>query len=149
MEQIKAFIEKVKSDNALMAKLDALSAKNASTDDVIKLAAECGFTFSKEDYEQSKNCGENCTRCGELSVEDLDTVSGGNSQNRYDPNVCPNLTRTRYECVGFMSWCYCDHYRMEYVKSIGGLGRNVHQHICGMGAFNYEGLNNGEPYNNE
>jgi predicted ribosomally synthesized peptide with nif11-like leader len=106
MEQIKLFIEKAKSDSALMAKLDALGAKNAGVGEFVALAAEHGFAISAGEYEEAVKCGGNCSRCGELNEQELDTVSGGGSQhgdptqNRYDPNVCvPSLGRTRYECV--------------------------------------------------
>ena len=81
---------------------------------------------------------------GELNEEDLDTVSGGWTQNRYDPAACkPDLGRTRYECLGFL--CWCDHLRVENdVGTIGG-GTKLSRYICDMGAFNYIGGNAGQP----
>ena len=65
MEQIKLFIEKAKTENELMAKLDALGAKGAGADEVVVLAAEYGFTVTKEDMEAARR--QNCPHRGELS----------------------------------------------------------------------------------
>ena len=54
MEQIKLFIKKANADSDLMAKLDALGAKNAGADKIIALAAEYGFTFTAQEYEEAK-----------------------------------------------------------------------------------------------
>ena len=147
MEQIKAFIEKAKTDSELMAKLDALGRKGAEgVDEVVSLAAKYGFSVTKEDMEAARR--GNCPHHGELSEEDLDVVSGGSdkllTQNRYDPNVCPNLTRTRYECVGFMRILYCDHYKYSDAGKTHS-GWAIFSHACAMGAFNYEGYEFGEP----
>jgi len=145
MEQIKAFIEKANTDSELMAKLDALGAKNADAENVIALAAEYGFTFSKEDYEKMSGCGRKCARCGELSEEELGAVSGGWDGNRYDPNVCkPSLGRTRYECVGLLKLAWCDHYHMELCYPEPDPNKRVYAHSCAKGAFNYVGFLNGE-----
>ena len=65
MNQMTAFIEKAKSNGELMAKLDALGKNNAGTDEVISLAAEHGFTVTKEDVEEARR--KNCPHHGELS----------------------------------------------------------------------------------
>ena len=141
MEQIKAFIEKANTDSELMAKLDALGAKNADAENVIALAAEYGFTFTEQEYEQAKTQAR--AKTGELSEEDLDAVSGGTlfTRNRYDRNRCkPTLTRYISECINVFFWC--DHYRREYNVCC----QNGHRHICVMGAFNYIGNTHGEPH---
>ena len=78
-----------------------------------------------------------------LDEEKLEDVSGGYSQNRYDPNVCPTLNRTRYECVGFFSSNWCDHYRQVFLRVIEGTPGistiDIYHHKCAMGAFDYEG----------
>ena len=152
MEQIKLFIEKAKTDSELMAKLDALGAKNAGVGEFVALAAEHGFAISAGEYEEAVKCGGNCSRCWELNEQELDTVSGGGSQhgdptqNRYDPNVCvPSLGRTRYECVGFMNLTWCDHYYTEKVAGSTTDFYTIFSHKCAKGAFNYIGYSDGNP----
>jgi hypothetical protein len=84
----------------------------------------------------------------ELSEKDLDAVAGGWSQNRYDPNVCKaSLGRTRYECVGYLSSCWCDHYSMDGLsKRCPYTNAPIFRHKCAMGAFDYEGYVEGYPY---
>jgi len=140
MEQIKLFIEKAKSDSKLMTKLDALGKSGAGAEEVIALAAEYGFTVTVQEYEQAAKCGGNCVHCGELSEADLDAVSGGVgaiTQNRYDPNVCPNLSRTRYECVGFWSLVWCDHLRHTKTEKRDYRDIVMYRYECAMGAFDY------------
>ena len=153
MEQLKAFIEKAKTDSALLAKLNALGAKNAEAGEIIALAAEHGFAITAGEYAEAVKCGGNCARCGELNEQELDAVAGGGgsrhgdaTQNRYDPNICtPSLGRTRYECVGFMNFIWCDHYYLEQIEySASGLDP-VYSHKCAKGAFNYIGYRYGDP----
>ena len=145
MEQIKAFIEKAKSDSTLMAKLDALGKSGIGSDEVIALAAEYGFTFTVQEYEEAMKYGGNCAKCGELSEADLDAVSGGclfGTQNRYDPDKCTGtLGRTKYECVGFLNMSWCDHFKMDLLTQ----GSNIFQFDCAMGAFSYKGHSGGAP----
>ena len=134
MSQMTAFIEQAKSDGELMAKLDALGVRNAGPDEVIALAAEYGFTVTKEDVEAARR--RNCPHHGELNEEDLDAVSGGATENRYDANVCHGLTEARYECVGFLQWCWCDHYReTELARTEDEV---MYAIKCAMGCFSYE-----------
>ena len=148
MNQITAFIEKAKSDGKLMAKLDKLGEKGAKDEDIISLAVEYGFTITKEEIEAMKN--QSCSSCKncEIGEEDLENVAGGSkkeTQNRYDPNVCPNLTRTRYECVGLLNIVWCDHYRRTRYNSKFDLPSTIYIHECAMGAFSYKGFDNGNP----
>ena len=69
-----------------------------------------------------------------LNEEELDTVSGGATQNRYDPKRCSQITETAYECVGFLGATHCDHYRYEKRHSEGIIH---YSHKCVMGRFNY------------
>ena len=145
MEQIKAFIEKAKVDKELMTKLDALGKKGADAEEVIALAGEYGFTVTKEDVEAARR--QNCPHQVELSEEDLAAISGGATQNRYDAKVCHSLTEARYECVGFLERCWCDHYR----RTETGKDNNYyyHEHSCAMGCFKYKTQkhrNLGAPY---
>jgi hypothetical protein len=113
MEQIKAFIEKAKSDSELMAK--------QPQKEVLQM-------------DENKKLGE----------EQLREVSGGATQNRHDPKSCVNLTRTKYECVGLLAICWCDHYRRTDTGAKKGRVF-LYRHDCAMGAFSYEGDVNGTP----
>jgi len=148
MEQVKAFIEKAKTDSELMAKLDALGRKGAeAVDEVIALAAEYGFTVTKEDAEAAR-C-ETCPRHhhGELSEYDLAGVSGGGwTSNRYDPAKCPSVTRTNFDCIRiaiFTMWC--DHLRRVEVGREESTRELLYQFECVMGSFKYIGYASGEP----
>jgi len=120
MEQIKLFIEKANTDSELLSKLDALGAKNAGADEVIALAAEYGFTFTAQEYEQAKARAH--AKTGELSEEDLDAVSGGINLgitlNRYNLNgECKNRTIPDDNCYGYTGAIRCDHFRDGTIKS--------------------------------
>ena len=60
-EQLKAFLEKVKSDTSLQEKLKAAS----DADAVVEIAKDAGFKISAEDY------------ASELSDEELEGAAGG------------------------------------------------------------------------
>jgi len=142
MNQIKALIEKAQSDKDLMAKLDALGEKDAGADEVISLAKEYGFTVTTDEIEKMNTGGE---ELGELTEDELEAVAGGWSENRYD-STCKNMTRTKYNCVGFLAQCWCDHYRRERLP--GPIeGMNVRfWHSCEMEAYKgYRGNNIGDP----
>ena len=58
----------------------------------------------------------------EINEAELEQVSGGWSENRYDPNICGKLTSPRGECRNVMltkdialydRWC--DHFRVSGV----------------------------------
>ena len=63
-EQLKAFLEKVKSDTSLQEKLKAAS----DADTVISIAKEAGFSISTDDLKKAQS---------ELSEEELEGVAGG------------------------------------------------------------------------
>ena len=86
--------------------------------------------------EQKEHVSATARKSSELAVEDLDVVSGGATQNRWNPEVCNNYSRTHYNCVGFLAGCWCDHY--ERAKVIVTKGRERYYHECRMGRFNYE-----------
>ena len=63
-EQLKAFLEKVKSDTSLQEKLKAA----ADTDAVLAIAKEAGFSVSVDDLKMAQS---------EISEEELEDVAGG------------------------------------------------------------------------
>ena len=63
-EQLKAFLEKVKSDTSLQEKLKAA----ADSDAVLAIAKEAGFMISADDLKNAPS---------ELSEEELEGVAGG------------------------------------------------------------------------
>ena len=82
VEQVKAFFDKVKSDESLAQKLkDAQAAYKGDTSDkdaavaavVIPVAAQAGFTFTVDDFKAFVDNSE-----GEASENELDAVAGGN-----------------------------------------------------------------------
>lgn len=78
VDQVKAFFQKVKEDEALGKKLsDAQAAYKGDKDGVvaaviIPVAAEAGFKFTTEDVKAAFPTGE-----GEASEDELDAVAGG------------------------------------------------------------------------
>ena len=133
MDQFQAFIEKAKNDSGLMAKLDELGANDAKTDEIIKIAAEYGFTLTAADVDELRNTVK---KGAELSEEELNGVSGGLpasglTENRYDTTECAKIKEVQYRCVGFLAQFNCDHYRKHELKD----GRFIQ--ICDMGCFYY------------
>ena len=142
MDQLKAFLEKVKSDENLMAKFDELGEK-VKEDEVITLASEYGFTVTKEDIENAKN---RTSTSGELKEEELEEVAGGAaSKNRFFHNRCMNHGRTMLECVGILDLLWCDHYSRIHT-GYNGISVKLFDHKCAMGAFDYVGYENGNPF---
>ena len=81
VKQVKAFFDKVKSDEALAQKLkDAQDAFNGDTSDkdadiaavVIPVAKSAGFNFTVEDFNAAFDNSE-----GEASDDELDAIAGG------------------------------------------------------------------------
>jgi len=142
MEQLKLFLEKAKTDSELAAKLDALGVKKAGDDEIIALAAEYGFTFTKEDIEQMKS--EEPKHCGscELREEELDNVAGGGGgHDRFNDEICRQYKKVHYYCVGFLSAHWCKYYtRIEEHSSSSG---KIYRHKCEKSYFDYRGLSNG------
>ena len=129
---MQAFIEKAKSDSSLLAKLNELDAEG-----IVALAAEHGYNITVEDYREAA-AKSNPHRRGELAEEELDSVAGGGAtQNRWDPEICNKYTTVHYNCVGFLTQCWCDHYKRTW------LGNSKHHHACNMGRFDYGGFLDG------
>ena len=66
-EQLKAFLDKVKSDTSLQEKLKAA----ASPEAIIEIAKEAGFSITAEDIQSMQS------EPVELSDEELEGASGG------------------------------------------------------------------------
>ena len=64
-EQLKAFLEKVKTDTSLQEKLKA-----ADDDAVVSIAKEAGFSISADDLKNAQS---------EISKEGLEGVAGGSA----------------------------------------------------------------------
>ena len=144
MNQMQAFIEKARHDKELMAKLDALGASGAGADKIIALAAEYGFTITAEDCRQAAEMA-GARKSGELNEEDLEAAAGGGTQNRWNPEVCNNYSRTHYNCVGFLTWSWCDHYRRKELPPERYKPSDYYQHTCVMGRYDYKGDSLGDP----
>ena len=85
-EQLKAFLEKVKSDTSLQEKLKAAG----DADAVVSLAKEEGFSISADDLKNAQS---------ELSEEELESVAGGNTAVNYTCTGYRNCrTRTLAPC---------------------------------------------------
>ena len=74
-EQLKAFLEKVKSDTELQDKLKAA----ASTEAALQIAKEAGFAITAEDIQSVQS------QSVELSDEELEGASGGFFRTMVDP----------------------------------------------------------------
>ena len=91
LEQLKAFLAKVKGDTSLQQKLKAA----ADVDAVVAIAKEEGFMFSAVDLTKVQS---------ELSEKELEGVSGGGIKiwsQRGDGWGCPPMTfRVAGGCLG-------------------------------------------------
>ena len=66
-EQLKAFLEKVKSDTELQEKLKAAASPEAG----LKIAKEAGFSITSEDIQSMQSA------TGKVSDEELEGAAGG------------------------------------------------------------------------
>ena len=66
-EQLKAFLEKVKSDTELQEKLKSVTSAEAA----IEIAKEAGFSITSEDIQTMQSA------TGEVSDEELESAAGG------------------------------------------------------------------------
>ena len=92
IEQVKAFMEEVKTNSSLQEKLEALQ-----TDDIdnaitqgLQIAKEAGFVFSKEDF---LTFNAQTSKDTELADSELEQVSGGGTYTGYTNNGA-------YKCTG-------------------------------------------------
>ena len=93
MEQIKLFLEKAQSDSDLAAKLEEMRVNDAGVEEFITLAAEYGFTITKEELEQPPKVS------GEISEELLEDIAGGRTNGSncwFKPHGTEN--NDRYSC---------------------------------------------------
>ena len=70
-EQLKAFLEKVKSDTSLQEKLNGA----ADADAALQIAKEAGFSITAEDIQSMQSATV------QLSAEELEGVAGGGACN--------------------------------------------------------------------
>ena len=140
MNQMQAFIAKARNDITLISKLDKLGVSGAGEEKIVALAAEHGFSITAEDYQSACESAE-AMKSGELAEEDLDVVSGGATQNRYDPKECCKIDTVAYRCVGFLAGCWCDHYERTFHDLVGLT--EEYRHVCKMGSFDYIGYTHG------
>ena len=95
-EQLKAFLEKVKSDTELQEKLKAA----ASPDGAVEIAKEAGFSITAEDIQSMQSSTI------ELSDAELESAAGGGG------NAEPIGVTGWYTCgqkVGPTGWLGCRH----------------------------------------
>ena len=91
-EQLKAFLEKVKSDTSLQEKLKAAS----DADAVVSLAKEEGFSISVDDFKNAQSKLE-------LSDEEVEGMAGG-----CYPMGISCSTALQHCDVSFLSFWICD-----------------------------------------
>jgi len=135
MDNVKAFINKAKENETLMAKLDALGERDAGVDEITALAAENGFTITAGEIEEYKSgVLADREKHGKLSEEELASVAGGGlpTENRYNPKICSQYSKVHYYCVGFLQLCHCDHFRCS--TSSNGYREDLE---CVMGYYKY------------
>ena len=144
MNQFQEFINKAFENEELMEKVNELSMREPTDEEVIALAAEYGFTITTDDLEQQKS--RTCSGCesGKLEEEDLVSVSGGTNSDRWNPDVCMKYGHVIYECVGFLSAFWCSRHTKHYVgywkkNLLTGLPAQMFKHLCYNGAYNYIG----------
>ncbi len=114
VEQVKAFFDKVYSDEAFAQKLkDAEAAYKGDKSDkdtaiaavVIPIAAEAGFNFNVDDFKASFESE------GEASAEELGAVAGG------APDACKKVYEAR-------DWCGNSRVQMEICGALASVGTN-------------------------
>jgi len=129
MEQLKAFLEKARTDEELSKKIETLSenSEEAYNEAIIALAAGYGFTIDTDEIKEINLPAQ----YNEISEEQLEAISGGGSKNRYCPDWCRGLTERRTACT--FPFVHCDHYRDEKI----GEDRfyKYYNISCVMGAF--------------
>ena len=88
--------------------------------------------------------GENADNV--VAEEQLNVVTGGATQNRYDSKKCiRGMGHILKECwTGPMFSQYCDHYTGT-VKGRSNDGKTVYWHNCAMRCFDYHGDWEGTP----
>ena len=113
MEQLVLFIKRASSDEEIKAKIDALGDRKNDADAIISIAAEYGFVFTAEDFNQRMTNTE-------LNEEELEAVAGGGGdvfsckfKSEYNviyPKVINGVLRA--ECCHWcwaVAYCACRH----------------------------------------
>ncbi|MGE3807339.1 MAG: Nif11-like leader peptide family natural product precursor [Gemmataceae bacterium] len=83
------FIEKIRSDEAIQAKLMEITTKQreATLAAIVKVGAEAGFAFNADEYQTAiKEEAERQHAAGELDKQQLDAVVGG-----YSSGMCQSF----------------------------------------------------------
>ena len=93
-EQLKAFLEKVKSDTELQEKLKAATTPEAG----LEIAKEAGFSITSEDIQSMPSATV------EVSDEELEGASGGRNADTRRPTGCGNLGTNTWTTCG-TCWC--------------------------------------------
>jgi len=121
VEQINLFMEKAQTDEGLAVRLKEMQVRNATVEELITLAAEHGFTVTKEDVEQP-----NRKVSGELSEEQLEEIVGGQQASgcffRAGSGIALRKVDCRnfWRCHHFNPMCICyDTNRCQYGEHRG------------------------------
>ena len=69
----------------------------------------------------------------QLNEDDLEAATGGATQNRFNAAECSKHNDVHYNCVGFLSATWCDHYR-KTVDDSSEWETKIHR-WCAMGIF--------------
>lgn len=84
VENVKSFLEKVRSDSGLQSRIGSLASdkpvdakEDWFLDSLVAIGAESGFAFSREDLLQAANEIRHNAVSGELDDAQLESVSGG------------------------------------------------------------------------
>jgi hypothetical protein len=136
MENFKKFIEALKTDAALREKVSAADKtgtpgiseeerRGLFERDLLPLIKEAGFNISMDEYDEFRQLQS--PPMGELSDEQMDSVAGGWTIDRYSES-CMHKYEPDNKCDGLIR---CDH--LAFVYKPGG-GKAVPR--CEHGGFN-------------
>ena len=84
-EQLKAFLEKVKTDTSLQEKLKAA----ASPDAAVEIAKDAGFAITTEDIQSMQSQSQ--SQSGEVSDDELEAAAGGCSLANLGFEMMPEI----------------------------------------------------------
>ena len=84
-DQLKAFLEKVKSDTNIQEKLKAANARH-QTEAAIEIAKEAGFAITAEDFQSMQSAPDRDSELEGVSDSELEGAAGGRG--------CPMCGRT-------------------------------------------------------
>ena len=99
MEQIKAFIEKIKTDESLRLSMESLAEKKADIKEVLKLAEDQGFNFTREEWDSYAKAAFEAKK-GEVTDDQLAAVAGGFSWD-WDIWLTISMVTVGIMCAGW------------------------------------------------